>query len=37
MQDMMSVLPVPSRKEIDDLEREVYELKKRIRTIEKNR
>ena len=37
LQDMMSVLPVPSRKEIDDLEREVYELKKRIRTIEKNR
>ncbi|MEI6261227.1 MAG: poly(R)-hydroxyalkanoic acid synthase subunit PhaE [Deltaproteobacteria bacterium] len=37
IQDMMSVLPVPSRKEIDDLEREVYELKKRIRTIEKNR
>lgn len=37
IQDIMSLLPVPSRKEIDDLEREVYELKKRIRTIEKNR
>jgi class III poly(R)-hydroxyalkanoic acid synthase PhaE subunit len=36
IQDMMSVLPVPNRKEIDDLEREVYELKKRIRAIEKN-
>ena len=37
IQDMMSGLPIPSRKEIDALEREVYELKKRIRTIEKER
>ncbi len=37
IQDMMSGLPIPSRKEIDELERELYELKKRIRTIEKGR
>jgi len=37
LQDMMSGLPIPSRKEIDALEREVYELKKRIRKIEKER
>ena len=37
IQDMMSGLPIPSRKEVDDLEREVYLLKKRIQTIEKGR
>jgi len=37
LQDMMSGLPIPSRKEVDDLERELYELKKRIRAIEKDR
>lgn len=37
IQDMMSGLPIPGRKEIDDLEREVYELKKRIQAIEKAR
>jgi polyhydroxyalkanoate synthase subunit PhaE len=37
IQDMMSGLPIPSRKEVDDLEREFYELKKRIREIEKDR
>jgi polyhydroxyalkanoate synthase subunit PhaE len=36
IQDMLSVLPIPSRKEIDDLERELYELKKRIRALEKD-
>jgi polyhydroxyalkanoate synthesis regulator phasin len=34
---MMSGLPIPTRKEIDDLEKELYELKKRIRRIEKER
>ncbi len=37
LQDMLSGLPIPSRKEIDDLERELYELKKRIRALEKDR
>lgn len=37
IQDMMSGLPIPTRKEIDDLEKELYELKKRIRRIEKER
>jgi class III poly(R)-hydroxyalkanoic acid synthase PhaE subunit len=37
IQDMMSGLPIPTRKEIDDLEQELYELKKRIRKIEKER
>jgi len=36
IQDMMNGLPIPSRKEIDDLEREIYELKKRIRALEKD-
>jgi class III poly(R)-hydroxyalkanoic acid synthase PhaE subunit len=36
IQDMLSVLPIPSRKEVDDLERELYELKKRIRALEKD-
>jgi len=35
IQDMLSGLPIPSRKEIDDLERELYELKKRIQVLEK--
>jgi polyhydroxyalkanoate synthase subunit PhaE len=35
IQDMLSGLPIPSRKEIDDLERELYELKKRIQALEK--
>jgi polyhydroxyalkanoate synthase subunit PhaE len=35
IQDMLSVLPIPIRKEIDDLERELFELKKRIRVLEK--
>lgn len=37
VQDMLSVLPIPSRREIDDLERELYLLKKRIQTLEKDR
>ena len=35
IQDMLSVLPIPSRREIDDLERELYDLKKRIQALEK--
>ncbi len=34
-EDMLSVLPIPKRKEIDDLEREIYELKKRLSALEK--
>jgi hypothetical protein len=34
-EDILRVLPIPNRSEIDDLEREIYELKKRIRIIEK--
>ncbi len=37
IQDMMSGLPIPTRKELDELERELYELKKRIRAVEKER
>lgn len=36
-EDLLSVLPIPKRKEIDDLEREIYELKKRINALEKKR
>ena len=36
IQDMLSVLPIPSRREIDDLERELYALKKRIQALEKD-
>ena len=36
IQDMLSVLPIPGRREIDDLERELYELKKRIQALEKD-
>lgn len=35
IQDMLSGLPIPSRTEIDELERELYELKRRIRSMEK--
>ncbi len=35
LQDMMSTLPIPGRKEVDEMERELYELKKRIRMLEK--
>ncbi len=34
-EDMLKVLPIPNRSEIDDLEREIYELKKRLRILEK--
>ncbi len=34
-EDLLSSLPIPNRKEIDDLERELYELKKRLRILEK--
>lgn len=35
LEDMLGALPVASRTELDDLAREVYELKKRIRRLEK--
>ncbi len=35
LQDMLQTLPVPSRKEMEDLCKEVYLLKKKIRTLEK--
>lgn len=34
-QDMLQALPVPTRKEMDELSREVYLLKRRVRTLEK--
>ncbi|MFY9397750.1 MAG: poly(R)-hydroxyalkanoic acid synthase subunit PhaE [Desulfomonilia bacterium] len=34
-QDMLKSLPIPTRNEMDDLSREVYLLKRRIRTLEK--
>ena len=34
-EDIVSMMPIPNRKEIDELEREVFELKKRLRTVEK--
>ena len=33
--DMLQFLPVPTNKEMDDLCKEVYQLKKRIKTLEK--
>lgn len=35
LQDMLHTLPVPSRKEMEDLCKEVYLLKKKIRSLEK--
>lgn len=35
LEDLLSVLPIPKRSEVDELEREIYELKKRLRTLEK--
>jgi polyhydroxyalkanoate synthesis regulator phasin len=35
VEDMLKSVPVASRTEVDDLAREVYELKKRIRRLEK--
>lgn len=35
IQDMLSTFPVPTEKEIDELYREIYLLKKRIRALEK--
>ena len=37
LQDAMQALPVPSQKEMDELYREIYLLKKRIKALEKNR
>ena len=36
LEDLLSGLPIPKRSEIDDLERDIYELKKRLRALEKN-
>jgi class III poly(R)-hydroxyalkanoic acid synthase PhaE subunit len=36
MQDMLTNVPVPTQREMDDLYREVYELKKRLRRLERN-
>lgn len=36
VEDLLKVLPIPNRSEIDELEREIYQLKKRIRILEKN-
>jgi len=36
LQDAMQALPVPSQKEMDELYREIYLLKKRIKALEKN-
>ncbi|MFZ5572577.1 MAG: poly(R)-hydroxyalkanoic acid synthase subunit PhaE [Thermodesulfobacteriota bacterium] len=35
LEDFLGSLPIPNRKEIDGLEREIYELKKRLRMLEK--
>jgi class III poly(R)-hydroxyalkanoic acid synthase PhaE subunit len=35
LEDLLSGLPIPKRSEIDELEREIYELKKRLRALEK--
>ena len=37
LQDIIQSLPVPSNKEMDDLYKEIYELKKRVRQLEKDR
>jgi hypothetical protein len=36
VQDMLSMLPVPTQREMDELYKEIYLLKKRIRRLEKN-
>lgn len=35
LEDMLSMLPVAKRSEVDDMARELYELKKRLRRLEK--
>lgn len=35
LQDTLSILPVPTQKEMDELYKEIYLLKKKIRTLEK--
>jgi len=35
LQDAMKMLPVPTQKEMDELYKEIYELKKKIKTLEK--
>jgi class III poly(R)-hydroxyalkanoic acid synthase PhaE subunit len=35
MQDVLSFLPLPNRRELDSVEEEVYELRKRVKALEK--
>jgi polyhydroxyalkanoate synthesis regulator phasin len=35
LQDMLQSMPVPTRKEMDDLYKEIYLLKKKVRDLEK--
>jgi len=37
MQDMLSTMPIATQKDLDDLYKEMYLLKKRIKVLEKNR
>lgn len=36
MEDMLNILPIPTQKDMDDLYKEIYLLKKRIKALEKN-
>lgn len=36
-EDLLKVLPIPNRSEIDELEKDIFELKKRMRLLEKQR
>lgn len=36
LQDLMQTLPVPTNKDMDDLYKELYQLKKRLKELEKN-
>ncbi|MCL1917512.1 MAG: hypothetical protein FWG14_04240 [Peptococcaceae bacterium] len=36
MQDMLGFLPLPNRRELDSVEEEVYELRKRVKALEKD-
>jgi cell division septum initiation protein DivIVA len=35
MQDILAFLPLPNRRELDDVEQEVYKLRKTVKTLEK--
>ncbi|MCL2227417.1 MAG: hypothetical protein FWB97_07300 [Oscillospiraceae bacterium] len=36
MQDLLAFLPIPNRRELDDVEMEVYKLRKTVKTLEKD-